>query len=140
MKKNTARIFGIVLLAVLFAACAAKAEPVALKLTGLATKSWTAAELKALPSASADFTNKDGQTTTYTGVAFTTLFDSAGLKDYATITLIGSDDYKADVAKADLSACPTCIVAILSDGSLQSVLPGFSGKQQVKNLVEIQAK
>lgn len=139
MKKKSVRIAGIVLLAILAVSCAAKAEPV-LKLTGLAEKAWTANDLKALPSTSSDYTNKDGETTTYTGVTFTSLFEATGISDYATVTLVAADDYTIDITKDELSACPTCIVAIQEDGSLRSVMPGFSGKQQVKDLVEIQVK
>jgi hypothetical protein len=80
MKKNIARIFGIVLLAILLVSCAPKAEPV-LKITGLASKSWTAADLKALPSVSSDYTNKDGVTTTYKGITFTSLLNQRVLKN-----------------------------------------------------------
>ncbi|MDP2965963.1 MAG: hypothetical protein Q8N39_08030 [Pelolinea sp.] len=139
MKKNIIRIVGIVFLAILAVSCAAKAEPV-LKLTGLAEKAWTANELKSLPSSSSDYTNKDGETTTYTGVTFTSLFEAASLSDYSTVTLVAADDYTAEITKDELAACPTCIVAILEDGSLRSVMPGLSGKQQVKDLVEIQVK
>lgn len=139
MKKNLVRIVGLVLLAVLAVSCAAKAKPV-LKLSGLAEKAWTADELKALPSTSSDYTNKDGETTTYSGVAFTSLFEAAGVNDYSTVTLVAVDGYTAEVTKDELSVCPTCIVAILEDGSLRSVMPGLSGKQQVKDLVEILVK
>jgi hypothetical protein len=139
MKKNIARIFGIVLLAILLVSCAPKAEPV-LKLTGLASKAWNAADLKALPSVSSDYSNKDGEKTTYKGVTFTSLFESAGVKEYASVILVAADDYSAEVTKDELSACPTCIVAILEDGSLRSSMPGLSGKQQVKDLIEIQVK
>ena len=139
MKKKLVRIAGIVLLAILAVSCATKAEPV-LKLTGLAEKAWTANELKALPSTSSDYTNKDGETTTYTGVTFTSLFEAAGIGDYFTVTLVAADDYTAEITKDALSVCLTCIVAIQEDGSLRSVMPGLSGKQQVKDLVEIQVK
>jgi hypothetical protein len=139
MKKNIVRIAGFILLTVLAVSCAAKAEPV-LKLTGLTEKSWTAEDLKAFPVTETDYTNKDGETTTYAGVTFSALFEAAGISDYSSLTLVGSDGYAADVSKDELSACPACIVAIEEDGSLRSVMPDFSGKQQVKDLVEIQVK
>jgi len=139
MKKNFVRIVGILLLAMLIVSCTAKAEPV-LKITGFAEESWTADELKSLPSASSDYTNKDGETTTFSGVAFTALFEAAGVSDFSTVTLVAEDAYTIEVTKDELSMCPTCIVAIQEDGSLRSVMPDMSGKQQVKNLVEIQVK
>jgi hypothetical protein len=139
MKKNIVKIASLVLLAVLIVSCAPKAAPV-LKVSGLVEKAWTASDLKTLPVTKSDYTNKDGETTTYSGVAFTDLFKAAGVGDFSTVTLKASDDYTAEITKDELAACPTCIVAIEEDGSLRSVMPDFSGKQQVKNLVEIQIK
>ena len=112
------------------------AEPV-LTLSGAAEASWTADDLKAMNQTSADYTDKDGNTTTYSGVLISDLLAAAGVADYAKLTLIASDDYSAEVTKDELSACTGCIVAFSDDGSLRSVMPDFSGKQNVKNLVEI---
>ncbi len=151
MKKNIVKIVCIVLLAALAVSCAPKAEPVApaepvttaeaaFKISGIAEKSWTVDELKALPLTNTDYTNKDGETTTYSGVTFTALFEAAGVGDYSTVTLMAADGYTSDVSKNELSACTMCIVAIEENGSLRSVMPDLSGKQNVKDLVEIQVK
>lgn len=139
MRKKFVKIASIFLLVVFAVSCAPKAEPV-LKMSGLADKTWTLDELKAMPSTNTDYTNKDGETTTYSGVTFSVLFKSAGISDFSSITLVAADDYTIDVTKDELSACPACLVAIQEDGSLRSVMPGFSGKQQVKDLVEILVK
>ncbi len=139
MRNNIIKILSIVLLVVLAESCVPKAEPV-LKMTGLAEKSWTLNELKAMPSTNTDYTNKDGETTTYSGVIFTLLFEAAGVSEYSAITLVAADEYAVEVTKDELDECPTCIVAIQEDGSLRSVMPDFSGKQQVKDLVEIQVE
>jgi hypothetical protein len=139
MKKSFVKIFSVVLLVILAASCAPKAEPV-LKVSGLVEKAWTAKELAALPASSSDYTNKNGETTTYTGVSFTALFENASISEFSTVTLMAADGYTAEVTKDELATCPTCIIAIEEDGSLRSVMPDFSGKQQVKDLVEIQVK
>jgi major membrane immunogen (membrane-anchored lipoprotein) len=112
------------------------AEPI-LTLSGAAAASWNEADLKAMTMLDADYTNKDGETTTYTGVAINDLLAAAGVSDYAAISLIASDGYSADVTSEELAACSTCIVAFDDDGTLRSVFPDFSSKQQVKDLVEI---
>lgn len=108
-----------------------------LTLSGAAEASWTADDLKAMTMVEAEYTNKDGETTKYSGVPILDLLAAAGVTDYTTITLIASDDFSADVTKDELAPCATCIVAFDDDGSLRSVMPGLAGKQNVKGLVEI---
>lgn len=112
------------------------AEP-ALTLSGAIEAAWTADELKAMTMMEADYTNKDGETTKFSGVPIVDLLTAAGVTDYTTITLVASDGFSADVTKDELAACANCIVAFDDDGSLRAVMPGLSSKQNVKGLVEI---
>lgn len=146
MKKRN--LLGTLLLAgLLLTACASPAaeaeveetvaaEPV-LTLSGAADASWTAEDLQAKTMVEAEYTNKDGETTVYTGVALLDLLSEAGVAEYASISLVSDDGYSADVTSEELSACSTCVVVLTDDGSLRSVLPEFSSKVQVKGLVEI---
>ena len=111
----------------------------ALKMTGPAEEiSWTEEELKALGTIEVDYTDKDGVTTTYTGVPFGTLLELTSAGEGATLVLVAGDGYSAEIALADVQACETCIVAFDPEGGLRSVMPEQSGKVQVKDLVEIQ--
>jgi len=101
----------------------------------------TMSDLKEMILTKADSTDKNGKTTTYSGVLLSTLLDKAGISDNTSVTIIGSNAYTSpSISISDLKNCAVCIAAILDDGSLQSVLPGQSGKMQVKNMVEIQVK
>lgn len=117
-------------------------EPAALKLTGaVATEmAWTEAELKAMDTLDVDYTGKDGATTTYSGVLIKTLLEMAGAGEGATLVLVASDGYTAEIALADVQGCANCIVAFDPEGGLRSVMPEQSGKLQVKNVVEMQVK
>ena len=53
---------------------------------------------------------------------------------------MADDGYTAEVPLADVLACADCIVSFRSKGGFSTVLPGFSGKAQVKGVVEIQVK
>jgi len=139
----------IIAIAVLAAACAPQAEPApvaeavvdaALSMSGKLEKAWSLEDLQALPATSADFTNKDGETTTYSGVSFADLFESASVSDYASVNLIAADDYSIEVDQATLAACADCIIAIEDDGALRSVMPGMEGMFQVKDLVALEIK
>ena len=102
-------------------------------------KSWTMSDLEAMDTVEVDYTDKDGNTSPYTGVPVSALLEDAGVaSDAAKVTFVASDDYSADVELAEVQACGNCIVAFEEDGSLRVVMPDFSGKLQVKNLVEIQ--
>ncbi len=127
---------------------AAPATPVAgvatLKVSGFVNKerAFTVEELRALGTRETDYTNKDGETTTYTGVPFTTLLPELGISATSKASLlyfIASDGYEAQVNVDEALACPECIIAFLPDGSFRTVLPGFTTKVQVRDLVEIGA-
>jgi len=119
------------------AAPATLVEDAALVMSGAADAGFTLEDLQAMPSTDAEYTNKDGETTAYSGVSFADVLAAAGVKDYVSVSLVAADDYAADVDKADLDTCPTCIVSIDDDGTLRAVLPGMSSAKQVKYLVEI---
>jgi len=122
---------------------AAEPADAALKITGSVSTemSWTEAELQAMGAVEAEYTGKDGVAQTYSGPALGALLDEAGVSDGATaLVMVAADDYAAEVALADLEGCDSCIVALQDGGGLRSVLPGMSGKAQVRDLVEIQVK
>lgn len=98
---------------------------------------YTQSELEALGTQSVDYTNNDGEVTTYSGVPLSTLLEDAGASDSgANITFTASDNYEAEASVDEVMACADCIVAF-DDGSLRVVMPDFSSKLQVKDLVSI---
>ena len=128
--------------ALLLTACAPAGEPV-LKTTGnVASETrWTDAQLQKMELVSADYTDKEGVTTTYTGVPILALLEEAGMKDGATaVVFVASDGFTSEVTLDELKGCANCIVAFNDDGTLRIVMPGFSGKQQVKGVIELQVK
>jgi DMSO/TMAO reductase YedYZ molybdopterin-dependent catalytic subunit len=102
---------------------------------------WTMAELEAMESISVETTNKSGETVQNTGVKLLSLLEQAGLQEGASqLTFVGSDGYEGQADVAEILACEDCIVAFSEDGTLAMVLPDFSGKAQVKGVVEIRAE
>jgi hypothetical protein len=140
----------LVVLVGLLAGCGGAAqEPaggsgeVALKITGNVEKEmgWTEEEVRAMDTIEAESTNKDGETKTYTGVPINTLLEKAGVKDGATtVVFVAEDDYTAEATLAEVQGCADCIVSFRNQGGFSIVMPGFSGKLQVKGVVEIQVK
>ena len=143
MNKKVNILIGLLLTVVLLGACAGQTEEAAavsepvLTMSGAVTASWTEEDLQGMTQTSSEYTDKEGNVTVYEGVAINDLLSAAGVSDYATVTLVASDGYSADVTMEELSACAACIVAFDEDGTLRSVMPDFSGKQQVKDLVEL---
>jgi hypothetical protein len=118
-------------------------EDAALKITGNVNGEvgWSDKDLRAMDTAQADFTNKDGETNTYTGVPLNNLLDKAGVKSDATaLTFVADDGFTSDVDMAEVKACADCIVSFRDEGGFLMVMPGFSNKAQVKGVVEIQVK
>jgi hypothetical protein len=123
-----------------------EAEPsgeATLKITGLVESemAWSEAELKAMETTTTDYTNKDGETTTYMGVSLNSLLEQAGLaSEAATLVFVADDGYTAEMSVAEAQACTSCIIAFRDEGGFSTVMPDFSGKLQVKGLIEIQVK
>jgi hypothetical protein len=142
MKKNITMLGLLILVGALLVACTTQAKPI-LKVTGTVktTLDLTLNDLKGMAQTKADYTDKNGNKTTYLGVLINSLLEKAGIADGANITMLGGDGYSSpQIGSVDIKACNNCIVALLDDGKLQSVLPGQAGKLQVKDLVEIQVK
>lgn len=118
------------------------ASTATLKATGMvdAETTWIAEEIGAMDMMSVDYTNKDGETTTYEGVLISDLLEAAGVKTEAqTVVFVADDGFSAEMALADVMSCANCIVAV-DDGGFRTVMPEQSGKLQVKGLVEMQVK
>ena len=116
---------------------------VALKVTGSVAneQAWTEAEVKAMDTLEAEATNKEGETSTYTGVLITDLLVEAQPNAEATtVVFVADDGYTAEVNLEELNACADCIVSFRDQGGFSTVLPGVSTKLQVKGIVEIQVK
>ena len=114
-----------------------------LQITGAvdAEQMLTEDEISALGTTESDYTNKDGQVTSYTGVPIATLLDKAGAaEDASTLVFGASDGYKAQVGLGDLSSCEGCIIGFQSQGGFRAVLPGFPGNVQVRDLVSIEVQ
>jgi len=121
----------------------APAASAGLKITGSVKtpQTLTDEQIKAMTTLQADFTDKQGQTTAYTGVLIADLLKLAEPNaDAKTLVFVGSDGYTAEIALAEVLACPNCIVGFVDAGGYLTVMPGFSGKVQVKGVVEIQVK
>jgi hypothetical protein len=128
------------LASLLLAACSPKAASVSiLKISGgKAEVNLTADDLKGKTQVDAEFTGKDGKVTKSTGTPLKLLL--ADITDTSILTFVGKDGYTADMNGADLLKCDSCIVAFQDGGGLKTVMPGSTGKLQVKDLVEIKIK
>ena len=124
----------------LLTACSTQAAPLSiLKISGgKAEMNLTANDIKGKGEIEVEYTGKDGTVTKSTGTALKLLLTE--ITDTNILTLVGKDGYTADLSGADFLKCDSCIVAFQDDGGLRTVMPGLSGKLQVKDLVEIKIK
>jgi hypothetical protein len=129
--------------AILLTACSSGGGEVALEVTGNVAneQAWTEAQVKKMDTMEAVSTNKDGESSTYTGVLITDLLGEAQPNaDATTVVFVADDGYTAEVTLEELNACADCIVSFRDQGGFSTVLPNFSGKLQVKGVAEIQVK
>ncbi|MFN2108729.1 MAG: molybdopterin-dependent oxidoreductase [Anaerolineae bacterium] len=148
MRKSLVAVLALVLVIIL-AACSGTGttggapEDAALKITGNVNSEvgWSEEDVRAMDTVQTDFTNKDGETSTYTGVLLNDLLDKAGVKGEATaIVFVADDGYTAEVTLDEVKACTNCIVGFRDEGGFLMVMPDFSNKAQVKGVIEIQVK
>jgi DMSO/TMAO reductase YedYZ molybdopterin-dependent catalytic subunit len=115
----------------------------ALKITGSVETEvgWTEEKIRSMDTIEAESTNKEGETSTYTGVRISDLLSKAGPQDGATtVVFVADDGYSAQAPLADIQACADCIVSFRNQGGFSIVAPDFPGSVQVKGVVEIQVK
>jgi hypothetical protein len=130
-----------VLMCVLVAGCSS--GPELLQVTGAVTDGggYTEKALKGLGAIDVDYTNKDGETTTFNGVPIIDVLEDAGVEPTASaVVFVGSDGYEAEVTMREIQMCGSCIVAFDDDGTLRMVLPDFSSSVQVKEVVELRVR
>ena len=140
MKTFKTIIVMTLLASLLLTACSTKAAPAAiLKISGgKAEVNLSANDIKGKGEIEVEYTGKDGNVTKYTGTPLKQLLTE--IADANTLTFVGKDGYTAELSGADFLKCDSCIVNFQDDGGLQTVMPGFTGKLQVKDLVEIKIK
>ena len=117
------------------------AAEIALKVTGDVAneQAWTDDEVKAMPTLEVEAANKDGEKSLYTGVLISELLATAQPNsDANTVTFVADDGYTAEISLEELTACTDCIVSFRNQGGFSTVLPAYTGKLQVKGVVEIQ--
>ena len=128
-----------VLVLVLSISCAAKSEPV-LSITGLKDASFTQKNLEGMTMIDSSYTNKDGATTLFSGISINGLLSVQGIDSFSELNIIASDGYSAAVTYDELTNCAGCILAYSNENGWSSVMPDFSGKTQVKDVVELSVK
>mgnify|MGYP006294895035 CR=1 FL=1 len=142
MRKKIKSLFIVfALMGILLVACSS--GPVALEVTGNvdSEQAWTEKQVKGLDTMDVESTNKKGETKSYTGVAINDLLAEAGVaSDASTVVFVGDDGYEAEVALEEVQACSDCIISFRNQGGFSVVMPGFSGKVQVKGVVEIRVQ
>ena len=142
MKKNIVLTSLFIVIVLLTACSQPSAEVVEEEETVLTVggTEYSRPQLESIGSMSTDFTNKDGETTTYSGVPLTALLEDANLTSGGdTLVFTASDGYEADLPLEEALACASCIVAFDED-ILRMVMPDMSGKLQVKDVIEINVK
>ena len=151
-RKSVVWVAVVVLIAVVLSACGGSSgggdaagvpTDVALKVTGAVTNEigWTEDALKAMDTANAEYTNKDGETSAYAGVPVNALLEQAGVAGNATtVVFVADDGFENEVPIGEVQGCADCIVAFRDEGGLSMVMPGFPSRAQVKGVVEIKVQ
>ncbi|HEY9121400.1 MAG TPA: hypothetical protein VIM80_00225 [Brevefilum sp.] len=139
--KKSILFTSLFILVALLAACSQTPEAVVTEtaILTIGSEEFSLSELEAYEALSADYTNKDGETSTYEGVALIDLLEDANLTDGDTLVFKASDGYEAEMPLAEALSCANCIVAFDED-ILRMVMPDMSSKLQVKDVIKISVK
>jgi hypothetical protein len=139
----------LIFIAISLAACSAASQPAAfepgstlLVSGGEIKKSYSRADLEALPASQADFLD-----VTYRGVVLSVLLQDAGFdpQQVKAVKAVANDGFTVNYDPAQFLR-PDFLVAYAQangeltdkDGLFRIVLPGAEGKQNVRMLVEVQ--
>lgn len=125
-----------VFVTIFLVSCGIKSDPV-LTISGLKDTSFSQKELESMPMTESSYTNKDGETTTYLGVSLNELITKEGIETYTNLNIIASDGYSVSVTFDELSVCSECVLSYSKDNGWCTIMPNFSGKLQVKDVVEL---
>jgi len=135
------KIVGFLLVGLILVGCSSAAEKVLTVKGNLpAEVHYSEKDLKGFAMVSADYTNKDGETTTYEGVLILSLLESAKATAYTSIVFEAADGYTAEVMAEELQNCSACIISFQEEGGLRVVMPNFSSKLQVRDLIALEVK
>lgn len=151
MKSLKSLMFLLLVSVLLLAACTPAApetpqvspEEAALQVTGsvASPQAWSEEMVKAMETLEVESTNKDGETSTYTGVLISDLLAAAGPNSGAsTVVFVADDGFTAETTLEEVNACSDCIVSFRNQGGFSVVMPGYPGNLQVKGVVEIQVQ
>ncbi len=101
----------------------------------------TVARLQNMGPVTLTLTHPKNGATQYTGVRFSAIFAALEVKATAkTMVITASDAFSATINVADVIASPDALVAIGSNGKLNTAIPGQAGKYWVNDVVSIEFK
>jgi hypothetical protein len=126
----------VIIVLALIVSCGVKNEPV-LSLTGLKEASFSQTEMESMSMVEVNYTNKDGETTVYSGISINEILVEQGIETFASVNIVASDGYSVNVTYEEISPCTDCVLSYSKDNNWSAVMPNFSGKQQVKDVVEL---
>ena len=135
--KRSEIILTMMVVAVMVSACSAGSEPI-LSITGSMDKTYTKKELFGFSQVESAYMNKDGEITEYIGVPMISILEGCGIETYSSVTMVASDGYSAEITYEELTACNKCIITFQGNNGLLAVIPDFSSKLQVRDLIELQ--
>ena len=130
-------ILTILIAAIMVSACSAGSEPI-LSVTGSIDKTYTKKELFGFSQVESAYMNKDGEITEYMGIPIISIIENCEVETYSSMTMVASDGYSVEITHEELDACNKCIIAFQENDGLLAVMPDFSYKLQVRDLIKLQ--
>lgn len=138
MKRLKVYVFMLLVL-VTVVSCGSKGDPI-LFVSGLAKASFTQNDLEKMEVTESEYINKNDETTVFIGVPIMNILTEAGSGDFIKVVIIAFDGYAVEVTSEELKNCSGCILSFSEDNGWQAVMPDFSGKLQVKHVVELKTE
>ena len=103
-------------------------------------RTFTLAELRALPQVTVKAKDRTGADVTFTGTPMAGVLQAIGLKaETKTLVFTGADNYQQEVPIEAVRADTDAILAILEDGTIRNVLPTLAPRFWVSTLTTIEA-
>ncbi len=104
-------------------------------------RSYSLAEIKALPQMTVQAKDRTGADVSFSGISLSGILQAVGIKPEAKVVVFtGADNYQQEVPIEAIRGDTNAILAVLDNGTIRNVLPTLAPRFWVSDLIKIEVR